>query len=343
LRILILGGTRFIGVHMTEFALRRGHTVTLFNRGETEPQLFSEVEKLKGNRDAQLSALQGRSWDAVIDNSGFVPRHVRLSAQLLAPKVRQYLFVSTGSVYASFATPPDEDSPLGKLADDSTEKIDVKTYGPLKALCEQAAEAAMPGRVLVLRPGYIVGPHDNTDRFTYWPARAARGAEMIAPGGAQDPIQFVDVRDLAQLCLDLIEQNVSGTFNVVSQPGQFTIGDLLAASVSCANSLAKPATPPKPVWVSAEFMKQHGVALGTAMPIWSDPSGDNAGFPRISAARALSAGLKIRPINETVRDTLAWHLERPESERAALKAGIDPAQEAQLLAAWHAAPGSLPA
>ena len=175
LRILILGGTQFIGIHFTERALERGHVVTLFNRGRTHAELFPQLEKLQGDRDGQLDALKGRYWDAVIDDSGYVPRHVRLSAELLAPKVRQYLYVSSVSAYGSFAAPNSEDSPLGTLSDPSIEKVDANTYGALKALSERAAEAALPGRVTVLRPGYIVGPNDVTDRFTYWPARAARG------------------------------------------------------------------------------------------------------------------------------------------------------------------------
>ena len=337
LRVLILGGTRFIGVYMTELALKRGHSVTLFNRGETNPQLFPKVEKLKGDRNGQLDSLQGRKWDAVIDDSGFVPRHVGLSAALLAPNVRQYLFISSVSVYASFATPADEDSPVGQLADASTEKVDENTYGPLKALCERAAAAAMPGRLSVLRPGYIVGPGDNSDRFTYWPARAARGGDMLAPDSPGDPIQFVDVRDLARFAIDLLERNVAGTFNVVSSPDQFTMGDLVQASVRCANALAKPSIPPRPVWVSTEFLKQYGVALATDTPIWCDPVGADAAFAKTSVARALQAGLKVRAMNETVCDTLAWHLQRSDSERATLKAGIDPAREQAVLAAWRAA------
>src|SRR3984957_1356287 len=284
LRILILGGTRFIGVYMTELALQRGHIVTLFNRGETNPQLFPKVEKLKGDRDGQLDALRGRSWDVVIDDSGFVPRHVRLTAQLLAPNVRQYLFVSSVSVYASFATAPDEDSPVGKLADESIEKVDENSYGPLKALCEQAAQAALPGRVTVLRPGYIVGPNDNSDRFTYWPARAARGGEMLAPDGPADPIQFVDVRDLARFTLAAAEDNRIGTYNVVSPPGRFAIGDLPTASIGCANSLAKPRTAARAVWVPVDFLQEHGVVLATDMPIWNAPIGPDAAFARVNVA-----------------------------------------------------------
>jgi 2'-hydroxyisoflavone reductase len=342
LKILILGGTRFIGVYMTDLALRRGHVVTLFNRGTTNPQLFPKAERLTGDRDGQLDALRARKWDVVIDDSGFVPRHVRLSAQLLAPNVRQYLFVSSVSVYASFATAPDENSPVGKLADESIETVDENTYGPLKALCEQAAESEMPGRVTILRPGYIVGPDDNSDRFTYWPARAARGGEMLAPDGPGDAIQFVDVRDLARFTLDLLENNVAGTFNVVSPPGRFTMGDLLSESIRCANAQAKPQPPPRAVWVPVEFMQQHNVVLATDMPIWNAPTGADAAFARVSAARALQAGLAIRAMKDTVCDTLAWHLQRPAPERLALKAGIDPAREHEVLVAWHAAAASRP-
>lgn len=337
LRILILGGTRFIGVHFTELALERGHTVTLFNRNQTNAQLFPKLETLVGDRDGQLDALRGRQWDVVIDDSGFVPRHVRLTAQLLAPRVRQYLFISSVSVYASFATAPDEGAPLGKLTDESVEKIDENTYGPLKALCEQAAAAALPGRLTVLRPGYIVGPGDNSDRFTYWPARAARGGEMLAPDGPGDPIQFVDVRDLARFALTTAEHSTVGTFNVVSPPGRFAMGDLVMASISCAKRLATPQAPPHAVWVPAEFLQQHNVALAADMPIWSAPTGADAGFARVSVARALRAGLTIRDIKDSVCDTLAWHLQRPEPERRALKAGIDAARELEVLVAWHAA------
>ena len=181
LSLLILGGTRFIGVEMTELALKRGHTLTFFNRGKTNADLFPDIERIKGDRNGEIDGLRGRKWDAVIDNSGYFPRAVKLTAELLAPSVSQYLFVSSISVYPDFKAPRDEASAVGKLKDESIEKVDENTYGPLKALCEKAAEAAMPGRVTVIRPGLIVGPHDSTDRFTYWPARAARGGEMLAP------------------------------------------------------------------------------------------------------------------------------------------------------------------
>ena len=298
LRILILGGARFVGVHITKLAVERGHSVTLFN--QTKAQLFPEVETLVGDRDGQLDALRGRRWDVVIDDSGFVPRHVRLTAQLLAPNIRQYLFMSTVSVYASFATGPDEGSSLGTLSDESIEKVDENTFGPLKALCEQAAAAVLPGRVTVLRPGYIAGPGDNSDRFTYWPARAARGGEMLAPDGPGDPIQYVDVRDLASFVLAAAENNVVGTFNVASPPGRFAMGDLVMASIGCAAALAKPKPPPRAVWVPIDFLQQRNVVLATDMPIWSAPTGADAGFTQVNVARAVRAGLTIREIKDSV-------------------------------------------
>lgn len=339
LRILVLGGTKFLGVHVTQLAMARGHTVSLFNRGKTNADLFPELEHLKGDRDAQLDALNGRKWDAVIDDSGYVPRHVRLSAELLAPNVQRYLFVSTISVYASFAKPITEDSPVGKIADESVEKVDDQSYGPLKALCEKAAETAMPGRVAVVRPGLIVGPRDPTDRFTYWPARAARGGEILAPGTLEDRIQFVDSRDLAAFMLHLVESETVGVFNGVSPPGMFTMGNLVAASIAAAQHLAKPSDAPRAVWVPADFLEKQKVQPWGDMPVWIPESGDDLANAETSAARALRAGLKIRSIQETVNDTLAWHMQRPEEERAKLKSGLTPDREKAVLDAWHASTG----
>jgi len=336
LRILLLGGTRFMGLHITEFGLQRGHSVTFFNRGKTNPGRFPQVERLLGDRNGAIDTLKGKSWDAVIDTSGYVPRHVKLSAELLAPHVQQYLFVSSISVYPSFAQPMTEDSPVGRLADESTEKVDGETYGPLKALCEKAAQTAMPGRVTVLRPGLIVGPDDNTDRFTYWPARAARGGAMIAPNTPSDPIQFIDARDLAVFTLDVLEQKTLGVFNVISPPGKYTIGKLVDASVSAAESLVKPEPKPKPVWISTDFLEQQKVTPWQDMPVWFPPVGETAAGAQTSAARAIKAGLRVSDIERTVRDTLAWHLGRPQAERIKLKAGIAPDKEKEVLSAWEA-------
>ena len=335
LRILILGGTRFLGLHMTQYALDRGHQLTFFNRGRTNTERFPQIERIKGDRNGELGGLTGRSWDAVIDNSGYVPRHVRLAAQLLRASVPHYLFVSTLSVYAGFARANDEDSPVGTLAEPATETVDGATYGPLKALCESAArEAYGAANTTILRPGLIVGPDDNTDRFTYWPARAARGGRFIAPGGPSDPLQWIDARDLAAFAIDTLEQRVTGTFNAVSQPGRFTMGGLIDGSMAAARSIVGPADPPQPVWLPAEFLAAQQVQPWSDMPVWVPSAGESAGFAATVMTRAEAAGLRIRPLEDTVRDTLKWHLARPVTERTTLKAGIAPAREAEVLAAW---------
>lgn len=336
LRILMLGGTRFIGIHMTELALARGHSVTFFNRGRTGAELFPQVERILGDRDGKLDGLSGRKWDAVIDNSGYVPRHVRLSAEKLATQSAHYVFVSSISVYPDFSVPRDESSPVGKLADETVEKVDGTTYGPLKALCEQAAERAMPGRVTVLRPGLIVGPEDNTDRFTYWPARATRGGDMACPGNASDNVQIIDARDLAAFTLHTIEQRTMGVFNIVSAPDAFTIGDVVDSSIGAAKILVPQAPPARAVWIPAAFLEAQKVAGWNDLPVWMDAKGEEAAFAKTSVARAQAAGLQVRPIALTTRDTLAWHLTRPEDERRKLKTGLDADRENDLLQKWRA-------
>lgn len=331
LRLLVLGGTRFIGPHFVAAAVAHGHQVTLFNRGRTNPGRVQNVEVLHGDRNGQLDALKGRQWDAVLDTSAFVPRIVRLSAELLAPSVSHYVYVSSISVYASFARPNDESSPLGTIADETIEKVDENTYGPLKALCEQTAERLMPGRTTILRPGLIVGPDDNTDRFTYWPARVARGGEVMAPGTRADEIQVIDVRDLAAFALRCIEQRILGAFNLVSPPDTFTMGGLLDACVAAARSDAQV------TWVPANFLAAQKVEGWSDMPVWVDAVDEEAAFALTSAERALAAGLKVRSLPDTVGDTLAWHLSRPAEQQAKLKAGLTPEREREVLAAWHAA------
>jgi 2'-hydroxyisoflavone reductase len=336
LKILILGGTRFLGLHMTAYALERGHTLTFFNRGKTKTDRYPEVERIKGDRNGEIDGLKNREWDAVIDNSGYVPRHVKLSAELLAPKVKQYVFVSSISVYPNFAQPRDEKSEVGKLPDESVEKVDGETYGPLKALCEQAAMQAFEGRGSVIRPGLIVGPDDNTDRFTYWPARAARGGEFIAPGLPTDAFQIIDVRDLAAFSIHAIENSVTGTYNVVSDPDDFKFGELTDACVASAKKRAKPAAAPRAVYLPVDFLEKHEVAPWSEMPAWLPAKGDEAAFAGTSNAAARAKGLKITPLSKTVDDTLAWHLARPAEEQAKLKAGIAAEKEAAVLAAWKA-------
>jgi 2'-hydroxyisoflavone reductase len=304
--------------------------VTLFNRGKTNPGRVTNVEVLHGDRNGQLDALKGRQWDAVLDTSAFVPRIVKLSAELLAPSVSHYVYVSSISAYANFAQANDESSPTGKIADETVEKVDENTYGPLKVLCEQTAQRIMPGRVTVLRPGLIVGPDDNTDRFTYWPARVARGGEVMAPNSRADEIQVIDVRDLAAFALRSMEQRTIGIFNIVSPVHTFTMGQLLDSCVAAAKSDATV------TWVPAKFLAEHKVEGWSDMPVWVDAVGDEAGFALTSAERALAAGLKVRPLADTVRDTLAWHLSRPAEQQAKLKAGITLEREKEVLAAWHA-------
>jgi 2'-hydroxyisoflavone reductase len=335
LKILILGGTRFVGPHMAEYALSRGHTLTFFNRGKTNPGVLPGVERIQGDRNGDLQGLAGREWDAVIDNSGYLPRQVRASAELLHRSVPYYLFISSVSVYASFAQANDEDSPVGTLADPTVEKIDGETYGPLKALCESAALAVYgPGHTSVLRPGLIVGPDDNTDRFTYWPARASRGGTFVAPNSPRDPVQVIDVRDLARFAIAAVEQQRAGTFNILSPPGRFTIGDVVDQSIRAAIDLARPSPPPVAAWLPTAFLEAQGVAPWSDMPVWAPSVGEEAGFALVSAERALEAGLTIRPMAETVTDTLRWFLGQPEAERLDLKAGLSAEREAKVLAAW---------
>ncbi len=336
LRILILGGTRFIGLHMTALALESGHKLTFYKRGKTKTDRSPEGERITGDRTGQIDGLTGREWDVVSDNSGYVPRHVKLSGELLAPSVKQYVFVSSISVYPDFSVPRDESSPVGKLADETIEKVDGETYGPLKALCEQAAERARPGRTCIIRPGLIVGPVDNTDRFTYWPARAARGGEFIAPGSPQVPFQVIDARDLAAFTLNAVENNVTGTYNLVSNVNEFKFGELTEACIAAANQQAKPADKPRATFLPTEFLEEQKVEPWSEMPVWLPAKGEEAAFAGTSNKAALAKGLKITPLKKTVSDTLAWHLTRPAEEREKLKAGIAADKEAAVLAAWRA-------
>jgi 2'-hydroxyisoflavone reductase len=339
LRILILGGTRFLGLHMTQYALDRGHRLTFFNRGRTNTDRFPQIERIKGDRNGELGGLAGREWDAVIDNSGYVPRHVRLAAQMLRASVPHYLFVSTLSVYVGFASANAEDSPLGTLAAPATETVDGATYGPLKALCETAARDAYgAGNTTILRPGLIVGPDDNTDRFTYWPARATRGGRFIAPGKPADPIQLIDARDLAAFAIETLERRVTGTFNAVSAPSRFTMGELIDESVAAARSTVVIADAPQPVWVPADFLAAQKILPWSDMPVWVPSEGETAGFAATTMQRAAVAGLRIRPLADTVRDTLRWHRQRPTAEQTTLKAGLAAEREAAVLAAFLAAP-----
>jgi len=328
--ILIFGGTGFIGPHLTDEALRRGWKVTHFNRGKRVAGGVKDVETLIGDRNGQLDALRGRKWDVVIDDTGYVPKYVKLSAELLAPNVGYCLYISSISAYASFAKPNDEHSPTGKLSDPNVEQITGDTYGPMKALCEQYSEQAFKGHLCVVRPGYIVGPLDPTDRFTYWPVRASKGGEMLAPGTPHDPVQVIDVRDLTAWMMQLVEARTTGYFNAVSPPRAFTMGDLIKASQQASPKAATKAT-----WVSEDFLAAHWQKDEVDLPPWSPMKGDMAGASLTSMKAAGSTGLRSRPLQETVRDTLAWFQTLPADRQAKLKAGLDPKKETDTLSAWH--------
>lgn len=330
-RLLILGGTVFLGRAIVEEALSRGYTVTIFNRGRSNPDLFPEVERLVGDRvGGDLEALRGRSWDAVVDTSGYVPRVVRESAALLSDAVQHYTFISSLSVYADFSQPGiAEDFHVGSLADPATEEVTGDTYGPLKALSELQAAREFPGRALILRPGLIVGPYDPTDRFTYWPHRVALGGEILAPGRPERPIQFIDVRDLAEWALDMIARREAGTFNVNGPEFTLTMGELLDACRKVSGSDARF------TWVSEEFLLQQGVEPWQSLPLWMpEISTEYAGFFSFDISKALDAGLRFRPMEETIRSTLKWDAARLGDHP--WRAGITQEREAELLERWHA-------
>ena len=318
MRLLVLGGTKFLGRAIVEAALAGGHEVSIFTRGQTNPDLFPQAEHLVGDRDGDLAALEGGRWDGAIDTSGFLPRIVRASAELLAARAEHYTFVSSVSVYADLSTPPDESSPVGTMEDETLEELgdEFQYYGPLKALCEAEVERAFPDRALIVRPGLIVGPHDPTDRFTYWPRRLERGGELLAPAPADEPVQFIDVRDLGEWIVRMAEQRRTGTFNAVNEGLPWS--ELLAgAGVT---------------WVDSSFLLEQGVGEWMELPLWiADPA--FAGHARTDVSRAIEAGLTFRPLAETIRDTAEWDAARGPGEPAA---GLASAREAELLDAWHA-------
>ncbi len=336
MKLLILGGTVFLGRALADTALAGGHMVTLFNRGQHHAELYPEVEKLRGDRDSDLAALRGRRWDAVIDTCGYVPRVVRASAELLADAVDQYTFISSISVYPHFKRAGlDESAEVGVLADPAVEVVDAETYGPLKALCEQAAEQALPGRVLNIRPGLIVGPHDYSDRFTYWVQRVSQGGEVLAPGRPERHTQFIDVRDLAEWTLRMIEGRQTGTYNATGPDEPLTISRLLDVCRDVSQSDARF------TWVDEDFLAEHEVGAWIELPLWipeSDP--DMVGFADVDCSKAIAAGLTFRDLAATVHDTLIWNATRSGQADAPSRAihppaGLAPEREAELLRAWH--------
>jgi 2'-hydroxyisoflavone reductase len=323
MHILILGGTRFLGRHLVEAALQAGHEVTLFNRGKTNPDLFPQVEALTGDRRESLAALRGHRWDACIDTCGYIPREVRMSAEALHDSVAHYTFISTISVYSDAITAgADESGPLITLADPTVEEVTGETYGGLKVLCEQAAESTLPGRVLQVRSGLIVGPHDPTDRFTYWVARAAEGGPMLAPGDPAQTLQFIDGRDQAAWIIRMTEARQAGIYNVSGPAYPLTLRETLDTCAQVAGAGAAL------TWVDQAFLLEQGVAPWAELPLWI-PAGENASL-NLNLGKAQAAGLTCRPLTETVRDTLAWHQTRTDSFKRAFPAE----REATVLAAW---------
>ncbi|MFC1543753.1 epimerase [Gemmatimonadota bacterium] len=328
LRILILGGTNFIGPHQVEYAMKRGHTITLFNRGQTNPHLFPEVEKLRGDRNDNLEALKGREWDVVIDNPTMLPSWVRLSASVLKDSVQQYLFISTLSVFANDGIiNQDENGELAVYDEENEVAVTGNAYGGRKVLCERAVEEAFPGRTTIVRPGGIGGPGGLG---SYWPVRVDRGGEVLAPGQPSDPVQFIDVRDLAEFVINLVENSTYGIFNTTGPEKPIPIGRLLE---EIRDGLASDATF---TFADEEFLQEQkvlGFINGFGGTVVRDP--EKAGWNQYNIDRALAAGLTFRPIAVTARDTLEWYNSLPEEDRAR-RNSFTPEREAEVLAAWHA-------
>jgi 2'-hydroxyisoflavone reductase len=337
--LLVIGGGRFLGRHLVEAALARGDRVTVFNRGQSAPALAG-VLALQGDRQGDLAALNSGRWDAVVDTCGYLPRDVARMASALAGRAGRYVFVSSVSAYASAARPTPEDAPLGRIDDPDTPVVDGRSYGPLKALCEAAATQAFGAtQTILLRPGLIVGPHDPTGRFTWWPARLARAAAdqqpVLAPGAPPRALQFIDVRDLAAWVLRLVDAGAAGPFNAVAPPGFSTWGALLQA---CAEAAA---ATPSLVWVPDHHLLSHGVQPWMDLPLWLPAEGpdaaEHAAFMAVPTDRVQALGLGCRPVAETVFDTLAWWQRLPAERQVFGNTGLAPEREAAVLATWHAA------
>jgi 2'-hydroxyisoflavone reductase len=338
LRMLMLGGTGFLGPAEVEYALARGHSVTLFNRGRTNPQLFPDTEKLVGDRaTGDLAALQGHTWDAVLDTSANVATWVRDSSAALKDSVGRYLFVSSISAHTDNGTRGQtEDGPVFSSADyEDVVRRNAgmgEAFGPNKAEAERIVHATFGERGLVVRPGLIVGPRDNSDRFTYWPVRIDRGGEVLAPGDGTDRAQIVDVRDLGRFLVHLVEQQASGTYNAVGPRAPMTMAEMLNGIRAVTPSDASL------TWVAADFLREHEVGAWMEMPVWVYPGPDTRGFMEWDCTKAIAAGLEFRPLADTARDTLAWWKARG-PDAPALRTGLAPEKEARILAAWKARSG----
>ncbi|TDR48861.1 2'-hydroxyisoflavone reductase [Tahibacter aquaticus] len=339
LRILILGGTGFTGPHQVRYALGRGHKVTLFNRGRKPKEWPGEVEELLGDRNTgDLAALKDREWDVCIDNPTTLPFWVRDAGRVLKGRVGHYIFISTISVYASSAAAgADETAALaayaGKDAMAETQdsvKADMGLYGPLKALSEREAQQWFKDATTVIRPGLIVGPGDETDRFSYWPARLQRGGEVLAPGSGKDPVQFIDARDLAEWTIRMAEQRAYGIYNATGPDYALSMEALLHGIRATTTAGAQL------TWVPADFLAANKVSPWSDMPAWVPADGDSAGFAQRSNKKALDKGLNFRPLATTAADTLAWLQAQPAERQAKLRAGLTAEREKEILALWKA-------
>lgn len=331
MRILILGGTVFLGRHLAIAAKARGHELVLFNRGKSGPDVFPNVKTLHGDRktDEGLSVLDGAGeFDAVIDTCGYVPRAVRMSARKLVRRAKSYCFISSVSVYKNWPEEAcDESGTLATIDDPTVEEVTGETYGALKVLCEREAEAAFPGRALIVRPGLIVGPYDPTDRFAYWPHRVARGGEILAPGGPDTPTQFIDVRDLSEWTIRLLESEIAGIFN--ADGPSVPLGELLLTCAAAAGTELNVAYAPE------AFLQKSDVAPWSELPLWIPGLAERPNGGATDCQKAIAAGLTHRPLAETVRDTLAWNARRPQEN--AWKNTLKPEKEATVLRAWREA------
>lgn len=339
MRILILGGTGFTGPFQVKYALSRGHKVTVFNRGKTHPgELPKEAEQLIGDRNGQLEALKGRKWDVVIDVPTTLPVWVRDAAQILQGNVDRYIFISTISVYSDLSKVTDETAPLAKYEGADAMKETQATlrasnfglYGPLKALSEAEAEKWFPGKALIVRPGLIVGPGDESDRFTYWPVRVERGGEVMAPGKPTDPVQFIDARDLAEWIIRMAEQGTTGIYNATGPKEKLGVGDMLDGIKKATKSNAQF------TWVDADFLAAQKVRPWSDMPVWIPPRGEDTGLTNVSIKKALAKGLTFRPLADTTQATLEWFHKQTAERQAKLRAGITAEREKEVLTAWHA-------
>jgi 2'-hydroxyisoflavone reductase len=326
MRILMIGGTRFVGRHIVDAALAAGHDVTVFHRGQTGPELFPQVERRTGDRNGDLSELAEGSWDATVDTCAYVPRHVHSLADALGDRAGRYLLISSVSAYATPEAPGyTEDAELLELDDPTTEQVTGETYGGLKVLCERAAVERFGSGTVIVRPTYVVGPDDYTWRFPWWVQRLARGGEVLAPGPADAPAQVIDARDMAIWAVGLLERGEAGAYHAVSPAPPFSFGDQLEAIRETVAPAGTTLT-----WVDADFLVKEGLDDGT-LPLWSgaDPS---ALIMAADPGAALATGLRPRPLTETVRDTLDWVRDEKQPDQP----GLHPDREADLLARWHA-------